>query len=253
MTDFVHIRGSTVHAPTALELLEVWEQGSGESPTQRALLLLAAACPGTPRETLVRLSIGQRDTHLLMLRELIFGSQLVSLTDCPSCSERVELNLQTAEIRAAAQSERQPMQEMSVGDYQVRFRLPSSEDLLVVDDDIAVGSRQLLARCIESGRRAGEECAAEELPAAVISAVSERMAVVDPLADVQLNLSCPACEHRWSTGFDIVSFLWREIDALVRRLLREVHVLASAYGWLEADILSLSAERRHIYLELVGE
>jgi hypothetical protein len=35
-------------------------------------------------------------------------------------------------------------------------------------------------------------------------------------------------------------------------LLTEVHRLAQAYGWREAEILALSEARRHAYLELVG-
>ena len=52
--------------------------------------------------------------------------------------------------------------------------------------------------------------------------------------------------------FDILSFFWGEIQICARRLLREVHALASAYGWTESEILSLSTTRRHAYLEMVG-
>ena len=51
--------------------------------------------------------------------------------------------------------------------------------------------------------------------------------------------------------FDIVSFFWAEIDAWARRVLREVNVLARAYGWRESDILALSPVRRQIYLSMV--
>ena len=37
------------------------------------------------------------------------------------------------------------------------------------------------------------------------------------------------------------------------RLLRQVHTLAMAYGWREIDILSMSALRRQVYLEMLGE
>jgi hypothetical protein len=52
--------------------------------------------------------------------------------------------------------------------------------------------------------------------------------------------------------FDIGAFLWEEIAAQARRLLREVHTLARAYGWREADILVMSAARRQAYLEMVS-
>ena len=70
------------------------------------------------------------------------------------------------------------------------------------------------------------------------------MSGADPMADIHLALNCPSCEHKWEAPFDIVAFLWREISAAARRLLREVHTLASAYGWTETEILALSPARR---------
>jgi hypothetical protein len=35
-------------------------------------------------------------------------------------------------------------------------------------------------------------------------------------------------------------------------LLREIEALARAYGWSEREILDLSPQRRHTYLELVS-
>ena len=78
------------------------------------------------------------------------------------------------------------------------------------------------------------------------------MAEVDPQADVQMDLTCPACGHQWQALFDIESFFWREISAWANRILREVHALASAYGWRESDILSMSTWRRQTYLNLIG-
>jgi len=98
----------------------------------------------------------------------------------------------------------------------------------------------------------GGDQAVEALPDGVIAALTAQMAQADPQADLQLDLSCPACRHRWLAAFDMITFLWNEIDSWARRMLREVHALASAYGWSEADILSMSATRRHLYLDLIG-
>jgi len=72
----------------------------------------------------------------------------------------------------------------------------------------------------------------------------------DPQADLQLAMVCPQCAHRWTTTFDIASFFWTELNAWALRLLREVHTLASVYGWSEAEILDLSPTRRKAYLEM---
>jgi hypothetical protein len=79
------------------------------------------------------------------------------------------------------------------------------------------------------------------------------MAEADPQANVQLAITCPVCSKHWQAGFDIVSFFWNEIDAWAHRLLQEVHTLASAYGWREADILAMSPWRRQCYLAMIGK
>jgi hypothetical protein len=48
-----------------------------------------------------------------------------------------------------------------------------------------------------------------------------------------------------------VAFFWKEINHWANRILREVHLLASTYGWSEADILALTPTRRQWYLALV--
>jgi hypothetical protein len=78
------------------------------------------------------------------------------------------------------------------------------------------------------------------------------MAEIDPQADIQIALTCPACLHQWSAAFDIASHLWIEVNSWAMRILDEVHRLASAYGWSEADILELSPMRRQLYLGMIG-
>ena len=66
-----------------------------------------------------------------------------------------------------------------------------------------------------------------------------------------LALACPGCGHEWTAPFDIAAYLWEDIEDCARRLLRQVHDIARAYGWTEDTILSLSARRRRMYLEAI--
>jgi hypothetical protein len=77
------------------------------------------------------------------------------------------------------------------------------------------------------------------------------MEASDPVARIELALTCPSCDQVWSSLFDIASFLWTEVDAWARRTLRDVHTLARAYGWRESEVLALGPRRRQAYLELV--
>lgn len=239
---------------SARELLIVWEQGLAQPPAQRALTLLAAACPDTPPDALTKLSIGQRDARLLTLREWTFGSKLVSLAICPGCGERLELTFNVADIRTTAEAEPAEALSMSVSDYEVRFRMPNSLDLdaIAESEDVPAARHLLFERCILTAHHNGEERSADQLPADVIDAVVARMGQADPQADVQLALSCPVCGHQWQVTFDVVSFFWSEINVWASRILNEVHTLASAYGWRDADILAMSPWRRQLYLQMVS-
>ncbi len=228
-----------MRALSTKEILSVWERGCNQPPAHRALIMLAAAIPEMSAESMASLSIGQRDARLLALRELTFGAKFTGLTNCPACNEKIELAFDAGAIRPADEIEVPAELDLQIGGRELRFRLPNNGDLL------AVNSReQLLARCLLSGGNDFSESA--------IQAVSEKMSAADPMADVQLALSCSSCGHQWQAVFDIVAFLWREIAATARSLMRDVHALASAYGWTESEVLSLSQARRSFYLELVN-
>ena len=81
--------------------------------------------------------------------------------------------------------------------------------------------------------------------------IGEKMSGADPLAEIRLTFHCAKCGHQWSENLNIAAFLWTEIEARSKRLLMQVHALASAYGWTEAETLSLSEVRRAAYLEMV--
>lgn len=245
---------SVITRISAERLLQVWERGQQQAPVEKALMLLAAAHPDTTREELALLSIGRRDADLLTLREQLFGSQLSSLTDCPACGERLELNFNVADIRAGSSSDA-PLSLCESG-YELELRLPNSLDLLRLADcsTIAEMRARLLAQCVMSVTHEGEvEPAARlgEMPAEIVELAIARMGAADPQADVEVDLNCPECRHGWQTCFDIVSYLWTELHAWAGQMLREVHLLASSYGWRESDILQMSALRRRTYLEIL--
>jgi hypothetical protein len=229
----------------------------GQPPPHRALLLLGAVYPEASPETLATFSIGRRDAALLSLRERLFGPQLTSVVNCPQCGERLELAFAVSDIHVDGEPEGEgPPVELSltVGEYRVRFRLPHSLDLLAVVEEQGSGKArtQVLHRCVLEVEHDGKTQAVDKLPDEVIDGMMERMAEADPQADVQLTLTCPECAHAWQAPFDIVSYLWAEIDTWAYRILRQVHTLALAYGWREADVLALSPWRRRFYLDMVG-
>lgn len=236
-------------------LLHLWERGLVEHPLQRALDLLRLIYPELSLEQLSCISIGQRDLGLLTIREALFGQRLDCLTNCPACNERLELEMDTAQFHVSHLGFK-PGETYSVtsGDCEVEFRLPTSRDLFQIADlsDESQARHRLFEICVQQARSKGVAVPATELPKEIIRVTADRMAELDPQADLEILLNCPACSQQWSTNFNIASFLWMEINAWAIRMLHEIHSLASAYGWREDDILALSTTRRQIYLELIG-
>jgi hypothetical protein len=249
----------------ASDLLNVWERTGHAGPLQQALALLSAACPDREPDALADLSIGHRDALLLGLRAATFGPHLTGVVDCPACGEQIEIAVNVADLQvdarppaalgAAAGGIAAPPEEVAVeaDGYTLRLRPPSTRDVMAASQlDVANAPRAIVWRCVVSAHRDGSAVPAGEVPEAVLAVAEQRLAEADPRADVRLRLACPACGEHTTTLLDIVSFFWREIDAWACRILREVHTLASAYGWTEEAILALSPFRRQCYLELVG-
>ena len=237
----------------AAELLMVWERGFNQSPLERALALLAAACPESDVETIAAWTIGQRDDRLMQLREWMFGPQLTSTALCPQCGERVEWESPISDLRRSA--DEAPLSttfELSTGGYELRFRLPNSQDVAAVIQQPGEAALQgLLSRCVLLVRHGDRTCEIPGLPPAVLAELAQRMETLDPRADIRIFLTCPQCGHAWSAQFDIGSYLWAEIEQWAQETLNAVHRLATAYGWSERDILELSPVRRQLYLGLI--
>ena len=98
----------------------------------------------------------------------------------------------------------------------------------------------LLERCAGSAELSGEERAA----------VAAALAEADPLAEVLVDVACPACGEEFVADLDIGAFVWADVRARAQRLLLEVDALARAYGWTEVEVLALGERRRAAYLEL---
>ncbi|MEY2500002.1 MAG: hypothetical protein QOI07_336 [Verrucomicrobiota bacterium] len=241
-----------MRALTAAEVLDASERGGPQFPAQRALTLLGLADEEALGRELSQLSVGERDAKLLALREGMFGRQLSGLTNCPACVEQLEFEIEAAALNLDVRTPGGPIT-LSQSEYAIDLRLPMSGDLVALDPALGLeGNRRwLLDRCVLRARRNDLEIECSELPDDVQSSVARRLAEADPQADLHLALTCPKCQHSWRTAFDIVSFLWAEIENSAGKLLREVHALAAAYGWPESEVLALTASRRKAYLELI--
>ncbi|MCR8577224.1 hypothetical protein [Streptomyces sp. Isolate_219] len=248
----------TVTGPA--ELLATWEAGLARQGGDRALLLHRAARPGAGADALLSAPPGERAADLFALRRALFGERMQITLDCadPDCAAAMEFELDAAGLGARPQVPEDGLR-VAEGDWTVMFRLPSVADLTAVAS-LAAGAeeaRRLLgARCARTARRDGRPATDEELaalPEAVLKRFAEAAERADPAAEVVLNIACPECGAATPAELDIAAYLWTELDVWARDVLLDVHLLASAYGWSEPQILALSPLRRRYYLELCAD
>jgi len=191
---------------------------------------------------------------LLYIRMQTFGPQLKSITECTNCNEKLEFEANTTELLETANDEQKEYDNnWKFNGYEIRFRLLNSQDLAAIAhcNDISSARKILIQRCIQKISQRDNEVKIENLPNNVIEALAEEITKNDSLSLLQYNINCPLCGHALQMTFDIVSFFWDEISAYTKRLLLEIHMLATTYGWTESEILTLSPSRRQLYLEMV--
>ena len=236
---------------SATEIVRVWEWGQQKHPVDRALGLLALAQPDLTPTQIAQLSVGQRNSRLLSLREQTLGSTLNGYAECTQCAEKLEFSVAVADIRLPEPTQHEF--ELSIQGFELRWRLPNSMDLasIVGFSDVDAARQLLVESCVLEANQSGRSINVVELPAEVIPSLANAVIAHDPQAEMRFAMECPACGWQWSVQFDIVAYFWTELGDRVKRLLYHVDALARTYGWREADILAMSATRRQFYLDLV--
>ncbi len=187
---------------------------------------------------------------MFILHQWHFGPDLHGFVECPQCREHLEF---TWGFRRSKTSDRgtslSEVQAFSVDGFDLRFRPPNSRDLIAAAacPDPRQARQFLVQRCLQDASREGTAISFAELPEADVDSVGESIGGVRSVAGSAARFGVPGLRTSLASRLlDIVTFLWEELTAQAKRLLREVHTLARAYGWREADILALSARRRRV-------
>lgn len=240
---------------SAAARLDLWQAAERGDAVERALVLAAAADGGDLRtDEVAPLPLGRRDARLLALHAALGGHALEATARCPACGEAAEFTIEPDALLAGA-ADAAPPTPVETDGFVVTWRPPDSRDVAVAGTagDAAAAERVLLGRCVTAATRHDGEVDAGALPAGVREELARAMLAADPLAEVLVDVTCPACEVAFAADLDVAAFVWAELRAHAQRLLREVDVLARAYGWTEAEVLALDERRRAAYLELARE
>lgn len=239
-----------LRAPAADQLLAAWEHGL-VSASARAGLLLAALGVADPD----RLPLGARNRQLLGARILLFGTVADVVARCEECGEELEADVHLPDLLDALPdapvTTATPIR-VSSGGYHVTVRVPTAVDLHGLPGDVEAAAWELTARCVGEARLDDTIVQPRDLPVEVCAAIDDALAAADPGAVLDLTLACPSCGATTTRSLDPVALLWSELDTWAWKLLTDVHLLAAAHGWSEADVLAMSPARRQAYLHLCG-
>lgn len=163
---------------------------------------------------------------------------------CPACSETFEFALPLATLQEGTDDDG-PIQVRLQRGADIRLRRPTGNDLrcwrLARPATRDLARRLMLDELLLEGQVQPEDEA--ELSAAV--------AALDPLVALAVACDCPACGAASEVPIDLDDTALNRLAARQRALLREVHCLASRYGWSEAQVMALPPTRRAQYLALI--
>ena len=234
-----------MQALTNAAILDVWNAYDGQSRSAHALALLRAGDAQSAAPGWLAQPLGALHAATLELRRLTFGDRLEAVHACAACGELLECDIPIASLLAEDQAAPATV-EADLDAGRIALRAVTLGDL---EAALAAGPH---ARIVLLARVCGEGVDVDTLADDDVRIIEQALAVADPLADILLTVQCHACTQSATVPFDIVRYLWQECAIVAQRLLGQVHRLAAAYHWSEAEILALSPARRQFYLECVG-
>lgn len=215
--------------------LTLIERGGALTLLDRGVLLATAFADGATGATAADLPLDQRDSLLIDARIAAFGPALAFFCRCPHCGEGNEAEFDLAALPPpVADSE---VRAEIDGEF-VTLRAPTSR---AVARATMAGDPAMLATLCADGLTEKQE-----------SEIETALACAFPLIDIRFEMACNACEAEFDIRFDIVAWLWNEVEAVAQRAVDAVDRLARAYGWAEREVLALSPARRAMYLARVG-
>lgn len=199
-------------------------------------LLRRLAIPGeglVHGDAIEGLTVGDRDRALAVLYARLYGDSVMADASCTGCGATYEIRFDLSELSRSRRPDGSASGDppaVTVGDG--RLRLP-------VVSDLTGAPESLLERLTLEGTVPSTETAAPILEAA------------DPALELDLTGACPECGAAQATPFSMTRFLEAALSRDRAFMVREVHLIASAYHWPHGEILGLSRDDRQSYARLL--
>ncbi len=218
--------------------LALWESLVATSPPARAaVVLMMRGLAVDMSEACERSLAAASAAALAELRERS-DAELATVFTCPHCGALLDVPLPLRDLAESLPDEEAEMQIRGVV-----VRTPTTVDALAAaeSDDPAGALRERLVTWGDPALADDPDVAAE------VAAAVERLAGA---AGISIHLSCPGCDTASQADLDIARLLVDRVTDQAYSALAEIASLARAFGWPEADIVTMSPARRQAYLAL---
>lgn len=202
-------------------------------------------------------TVNRRLQGLLAVTIITSGSSL-GLTRCCSvveCGEPMDLPLDLHAFRVDQDS---LLVDCIVDDGpELSLRVPTGADQLKWLREVSLGANPLDDRAMAMELIATVNGAAPQVGTAVsqewLTAIDRVLNETDFLTTLEIEARCPACAAVSSFAVDLEAELLAVLNRERPRMLDEIHRLAKAYHWNEAEIMNLPVARRREYLHRVEQ
>lgn len=193
------------------------------------------------------LSTGDRQFIMAELARHFAAGPFWKTVICTGCEGPYDIAIDLDRLPVTPAGDGYPRTTATISSGEIEVRVPTGADQAAVasieDEMEAVAT--LAQLCIVTPDRA--LAADPETRAADLAAIDDALQAVAPQVATSVSSRCPDCGTANDTAFDTTALF----AASVTNPFPEVHAIAMAYHWSEAEILALSRDRRRTYLALI--
>lgn len=194
-------------------------------------------------------TLNRRLQGLLAITVATRGAYWVHTVRCrnPDCDEPMDLPMQLSDFQRDDDPRELDCPVPGAPDLQVRLPTGTDQRAWLAEGLGAGDPDRLLARLLVAAPGLWARIATADARESIEDALAE----ADPLMALELETSCPACGAQTLIPLDLEQTCLNLLAAEQPRLQQEVHRLALAYHWSEAEILAIAPARRRRYLALL--
>jgi hypothetical protein len=189
-----------------------------------------------------RIAAPDRDRVLAAVYVALYGASVQTTLTCGSCAQPFDLDFSVPKVVAHCEPDPASGDPAAWRWSDVELRVPTGDDEIAAL--AAPDPAGALLDAVSAGAARSDDDRAE---------IARQLETLAPMVSAPIGAVCPECDDEQAVTFDIQRYL---LDRLVMdrpRVLADVHVIASTYGWSRSEILGLERSERRAYVAMISD